>query len=61
VEKFLKNLQRQAEENPILALGVAAGLIGSISKLVDSTGNLKNAHSWKQEVKRRAKKDARKY
>jgi hypothetical protein len=51
VEKFLKNLQRQAEENPVLALGVAAGLIGAVSKFMDST-------SWKKEVRRRAKKDA---
>lgn len=52
MQKFLENLQRQAEENPILALGVAAGLIGSISKFMDS-------NSWKKEVRRRAKKDAR--
>lgn len=51
MNEFLTNLQRQAEENPVLALGVAAGLLTSIGKLV-------NAAAWKQEVKRRAMKDA---
>jgi hypothetical protein len=55
---FLNNLQRQAEENPVLALGVAAGLITAISKLIDSTGNARNSRAWAQEVRRRAMKDA---
>lgn len=58
--KFLDNLARQAEENPVFALGVAAGLITAISKLIDSGSTLKNSNAWKQEVKRRAMKDAKK-
>jgi hypothetical protein len=55
---FLTNLQRQAEENPVLALGVAAGLITAISKLIDSSGNARNSRAWAREVQRRAMKDA---
>ncbi len=60
MNEFLTNLQRQAEENPVFALGVAAGLITAISKLVDASVSAKNAKAWKQEVARRAMKDAKK-
>lgn len=60
MNEFVKNLQRQAEENPILALGVAAGLITSISKLLDATGNVWDSKSWRKEVARRTMKDAAK-
>jgi hypothetical protein len=51
MDKFIHNLKEQAEENPILALGVAAALLGAASKLINSA-------AWKQEVARRAMKDA---
>lgn len=51
-QRFLNNLSKQAEENPVLAIGVAAALIGSMSKLINSS-------AWKREVARRAAKDAR--
>lgn len=55
MNEFLENLKRQAEENPVLALGVAAGLITAISKLTDSTANAKNSKAWAKEVDRRIK------
>jgi hypothetical protein len=57
---FLNNLQRQAEENPVLALAVAAGVITSITKLVEAGTNSRNAKAWTREVQRRAIKDSRK-
>lgn len=57
---FLNNLKRQAEENPIIALGVAAGLITAISKLVDAGAGAKNSRAWTKEVARRAAKDIKK-
>ena len=50
---FVDNLKKQAEENPIVALGVAAALLAGASKLINSL-------AWKQEVARRAAKDIRK-
>jgi hypothetical protein len=52
-DRFINNLAHQAEENPVLALGVAAALFTSLSKLV-------NAAAWKKEVARRAAKDLKK-
>lgn len=60
MNEFLENLKRQAAENPIVALGVGAGLITAISKLIDSNTESKNAKAWQREVNRRAAKDARK-
>lgn len=56
MNRFFENLQAQAEENPVIALGVAAGLIGSISKLLDSVVNAKNSKAWAKEVDRRIRK-----
>lgn len=58
MNEFIDNLKRQAAENPVVAVVVAAGLITAISKLVDSTGNARNSRAWAQEVRRRAMKDA---
>lgn len=48
---FLENLKQQAEENPVLALGVAAALFTSLSKVINSA-------AWKQETARRVRNDA---
>jgi len=56
MNRFLENLQRQAEENPVLAMGVAAGLITAISQLLNASANKKNSVSWRKEVDRRIKK-----
>lgn len=53
---FLEKLKLQAQENPILALGIAAALITTISKFVDSSASSKNAASWERETKRRDRK-----
>jgi hypothetical protein len=62
MNKFLENLKYQAEENPVLALGVTAGLItainksmDSISRLMNSTANTKNSKAWAKEVERRVR------
>jgi hypothetical protein len=56
MNEFIENLKRQAEANPVLALGVAAGLITAISKLMDSSASMKNAKSWDRETMRRSMK-----
>lgn len=52
-DRFVKNLADQVEENPMLALGIAAGLLTGLSKLI-------NSNAWRREVKRRQMKDRRK-
>jgi hypothetical protein len=61
MDKFFENLKREAEANPTWALAVAAGLFTASAKLLNASANVRNAHAWKQEVRRRAKKDAKKY
>lgn len=60
MDKFIDNLKTQAEENPVLALGVAAALITAVSKLIDSGATAKNSRAWQQEVARRTMKDQNK-
>lgn len=60
MQDFVGNLKRQAEENPVLALAVAAGLITAVSKLMDASGNVRNSRAWDREVARRMMKDAQK-
>jgi len=56
MNRFLENLKLQAEENPALALGIGAGLITAISKLLDSGVKAKNSRAWDREVARREMK-----
>lgn len=57
-DRFLNNLIRQAEDNPVMALGVAAGLITSISKLVEASGRRKStlAYAKAEEARLKAQK-----
>jgi hypothetical protein len=55
-DRFINNLKHQAEENPVLAMGVAAALITAVSKLIDSSSNARNSKAWAQEVARRDRK-----
>lgn len=58
MNEFLENLKREAADNPVVALGVAAGLITAISQLLNASVKKSNARDWKREVRRREAKDA---
>lgn len=57
MNEFLENLKREAEKNPIAALGVAAGLLAAVGKLMNANTEAKKARDWKREVRRREVKD----
>jgi hypothetical protein len=48
-------LKKQVEENPLLAAGVGAALLTSVSKLMTANTARKNSKTWKKEVERRNK------
>ena len=58
MSKFVDNLKKQAEENPLVALGIGVGLISAVSKLINSSATAANSRAWQAEVARRAMKDA---
>ena len=60
MEPFLRNLKRQAEENPMLALAAGAAVLTVITKFIGASVDAKNSHAWAQEVARRTMKDASK-
>lgn len=53
---FLNNLKRQAEENPVAAVGVGAVAVQAVTKLLNAYIANKNSNAWKTEVARRALK-----
>lgn len=60
MDRFFENLKRQAEENPVLAMGVTAGLITAISQLINASSGSRNSRSWARETARREMKDMKK-
>lgn len=59
MKKFIENLKRQAEENPIVALGVAAALLTATSKLLDANTARVSAVTHAREVDRRIRNSNR--
>jgi len=55
IEFDTTKLKHQVEENPLLAAGVAAGLLTGASKLLNAVTAHKNAKTWKKEVNRRTR------
>lgn len=53
MEKFLENLKAQAEENPVMALAVAAGCMTAASKLINAYGQSKGSRAYAKDVERR--------
>lgn len=51
------NLKHQAEEQPLIAVGVLAAALTAVSKLMDANTNRRSSKTWDREVQRRAKKD----
>lgn len=53
MNEFLENLKKQAEDNPVMALAVAAGLLTAAGKFVDSAGRYKGSAAFAKDVARR--------
>jgi hypothetical protein len=55
MKRFIDNLKRQAEENPILALGIGAAVITAISKFIDASGRAAGSQAYARQVDYRIK------
>ena len=56
MNEFLDNLRRQAEDQPMVAMGIGAAAITAIAKLLNAQTEHRNAKTWKKEVDRRTMK-----
>lgn len=53
MNRFIENLKAQAQENPVLAIGVAAALLTASSKLIDANTQRTYAKAHTREIDRR--------
>lgn len=55
MKRFWNNLKRQAEENPIVAMGVGAAFLTAFGKFIDAAGHARGSHAYAKDVNRRVK------
>lgn len=60
MDKFLENLKREAEANPTMALGVAAGLLAAAAKFIEAAGSVKSKRAYARMAQNAAKRAAKK-
>lgn len=52
---FLENLKSEAQAQPLIALGVAAGLLTAAGKFVEAAGSVKSKNAYAKIAKNAAK------
>lgn len=55
---FVANLKRQAEENPVVALGIAAAVLTAVGKFIDAAGHARGSNAYARDVARRVRRDS---
>lgn len=53
--KFLAKLQDQAEENPLVAIGVGVAMASAATQLIRTATDIWGRKTWSKEVARRTK------
>jgi hypothetical protein len=53
MKKYLDNLRRHAEENPLGAAAIAIAAIAALTKLMQANTERNNSKTWSKEVDRR--------
>lgn len=59
MNQFLENLKREAEANPTMALGVAAGLLAAAAKFIDAAGSTRSKRAYAKMAENAARKAAK--
>lgn len=60
MDRFIENLKREAEANPLVALGIAAGLLTAAGKFIEAAGSVKSKRAYAKMAEKAAKKAAKK-
>lgn len=55
MDQFVDKLKAQANENPMLALGIGAAVITSIGKLIDSASAAQGRKAYAKQINHRVK------
>lgn len=58
MDEFWKNLKREAEANPLMAAGIAAGLLTAAGKFIEAAGSVKSKRAYAKIAETAAKKAA---
>jgi hypothetical protein len=54
---FIRNLQQQATENPMVALALGVTVVATVTKFLGASVDARNSRVWAREVARRTMKD----
>lgn len=54
-ERFVQNLIKQAEENPLVAIGVTTALMHATAKLVDASGHRAGSKAYARQIDNKIK------
>jgi len=54
---FIRNLQQQATDNPMVALALGVAVVTTLTKFLGASVDARNSKAWAQEVARRTMKD----
>lgn len=55
MNRFLENLKTEAEDNPLVAMGIATGLLTAVNMLAKTRIEAKKSVDWSKEIDRRIK------
>lgn len=54
--RFVINLKRNIEDNPLVAIGVAVGVVTVVAKLIDAVGHARGSSAYARQVNAKIKK-----
>lgn len=53
--KFVENLAKQAEENPMVAIGTGAAAFVAVAKVLDAAGSIRSKNAYAKRMNNRKK------
>lgn len=59
MNKFLKNLQEQSEDQPLVAIGVSIAALTALSAFLKAAGDVSGRRTYAREIRRRERSHKR--